>query len=517
MSKKYTVLHQDDAHFLMQHPDGSHFKVAKHAIDPVTRHEIQKLADGGDVMPADADAASAVAQFPAAPDVVLEGGVPDQQRGMASMPVTDERPLDSGLGAPTPTPPTRFGLPVAPPVPVGEGALKGAMLGDAMTAAQQKAASTDGTSAAPKPNVNAVPGYQAQQLRGIQEEAAAKADLGAKQAQVYDDLATRLTEADKTFQETHAKYTARTEQLMNDIASSKIDPNHYWADKGAASKVTAAIAMVISGWGAGLSHTNNLAMETINRAIDRDIDAQKADLSNKHTLLSQNLAMTHDLESATSLTKSNMLSIATAQAGKIAGQNAGPMAKANLDMLQGQLKGQFTRDNFELAKRQALSQFMTGGAGGAAGNPNFAALFAGDVKPEQFVTLPNGQMRLASSSEDAKELKKGQTSIASINSILQRMKAFRKDHGATVPGSAADDLGHQMREQLVLEMGKFADLARFTPEEAKRYEQLVSHPGRVRGDKFENSIQNLEDSLRDKMDTLYSNHLMGYKPVKAQR
>lgn len=537
MAAKYKVLHQDDSHFLMQHPSGNHFKVAKNALDHVTRNEIQKMADGGDVV-ADADVPLDESAQPEAPQSVSNWDA--LKRGFGAVPgaivegvKTAYSPIakaDAAMQKVYGTPGYSDAVPQAQPSDTP--AIDSAKSEDA---SEKPGLGVDTSLPAPSmPNIPQTPeqrqpksdssiqnpdglyDFQRQQMQGVQEKQKAEAALGQGQAKVYGELAGKLQAADDAFQKSHAQYQAQNERLMAEIAdpASKINPNHYWQNKSTAGKVTSLIGMLLGGIGAGLSGGENIVIKQINKEIDNDVDAQKSNLANKNSLFSKNLELTHDMESATALTKSNLLAVATALTGKVAGQNAGPMAQAASDQLQGQLKGQFMQQNFELAKRQALSRFMGGGAGGDAALP---LLFSGDIKPEQFVTLPNGQMRIASSPKDAEDLKKSQVALQEINSQIQNMKAFRQQHGATIPYTTADDQGHRLKENMVLSFGKLADLQRFTPEEAKRYEQLISHPGRANGAKFEQNIQDLEGLVRDKSNAIYTNHLMGYKPVNPAR
>lgn len=529
---KYTVLHQDDTHFLMRHPDGSDFRVAKRMIDPVTRMEIQKLAEGGEVQdpatdnldPAKVDAASAVADFTGSPAADLEGTIPNRELASAPpapklLPPSSQVAAGDGTGQI----PDSVAMPGAPDRDMtagGEGQAPSPRTAASTPSAPVPTAPLPAPGKAPVPATavpqagNALNDYQRQELKGAQEKAQAETDAGKATAALYGDVAKRLTAADEDFQTTHKMYNARSEQLMQEIASSKVDPNHYWESKSAGGKVSAAIGIVLAGLGGGLNRTgSNMALDTINKAIDRDIDAQKSNLANKNSLLNHNLNLTHNLESAMALTKSNMLAIATAQAGKIAGENAGPMAKANLDMLQGQLKRQFMGENFELAKRQALSKFMSG----AGGDSNLPLLFSGDVKAEQFVQLPNGQLKLANSPDDAKKVRETQTQIGTINDMVQQLKAFRTKHGATIPGSAANAEASRLQQNLVLEYGKLANLARFTPAEEELYKKQVPNPGILRGDKFEDAIKNLEELSRSKLEQTHRNYIMGYKPVKTVR
>lgn len=378
--KKYTVLHHDDTHFLMRHPNGSDFKVAKKNLDPRTTSEIKKMAEGGEVedptvglespdraMEEIYSALSTKAPPPEEFVSSLSGrSASDAQRpGLIStmfqnpgLNAEQARKLiaerDTSLPpAPTPTASSAAAKEM-PPTPRAPGAAADA----------PPAAPTAGATPTAEPSSGGDKGlydFEKQQLRGVDAQAKAQAEQGRQQAQVYDTLARNLQVADNDFKEKHAKYTERSEQLMKEVYDGKIDPNQYWENKGTAGKVSAAIGIALAGIGGGMSgQGGNVALDVINKAIDRDVDSQKANLQNKSSLLSKNMELTHNLESAVALTKSNMMAVATAQIGKIAGENAGPQAMAMRDQLQGQLKEHFKTINYGIAQNDAQQAFMNG-------------------------------------------------------------------------------------------------------------------------------------------------------------
>jgi hypothetical protein len=79
------------------------------------------------------------------------------------------------------------------------------------------------------------------------------------------------------------------------IRAMKIDPTHWYKEKGTAGSILAAISIGLGAFGAAMPHTanhENYALDIITKAIDRDVDAQKEDIANKRddvkTEMSQN-------------------------------------------------------------------------------------------------------------------------------------------------------------------------------------------------------------------------------------
>ena len=77
--------------------------------------------------------------------------------------------------------------------------------------------------------------------------------------------------------ESASKRVAEAQELRNE----KPDPQHWFKERGTAGSILAAIAMGAGAFGAAITHSPNFAMDIINKSIDRDIDAQTADLDNK--------------------------------------------------------------------------------------------------------------------------------------------------------------------------------------------------------------------------------------------
>ncbi len=377
--KKYTVLHHDDTHFLMQHPNGSNFKVSKRNLDPRTAAEIQKMSEGGDVEPtydttsdvsdgSDRNIASESSSTPFYP--TQDGRAPVSRM---ELPVSSQIASGDGSGE-VPT--------VAPQAPAferdkpmgEEGAPSSSVstnkpfyptpTGEAPQPREPAANSTPVSAGQAKGQSSSADGsglydFEKQQLKGVRDEAAIKAKQGLEDAAVYGTLAKDLKSSHDEFVTKLKRNDERSEKLFQEAMDSKIDPNRYWENKSTGGKISAAIGIALAGIGGGMGgQGGNMALDVINKAIDRDIDAQKANLSNKNSLLSKNLEMTHNLESAVAMTRADHLAIAAAQVAKIAGTNAGPLAQALSTQLQGQLKEHYKTINTGLAQSDAQMHFI---------------------------------------------------------------------------------------------------------------------------------------------------------------
>lgn len=78
-------------------------------------------------------------------------------------------------------------------------------------------------------------------------------------------------------------------QKSVEVAAKKtVDPNRYWNDKSTGGQIAAIMGIILSGLGNGMSGNGsapNQAAAMLNQAIDRDIEAQKADLGQANAVV----------------------------------------------------------------------------------------------------------------------------------------------------------------------------------------------------------------------------------------
>lgn len=124
--------------------------------------------------------------------------------------------------------------------------------------------------------------YQLSAAHDIYNDSIRKADLQRKlddHQDAYDRGKTqRMMEA------RDADRDAKAQDLFN----TKIDPQHWYKEKGTAGSIVAALSIAAGAFAAAMPHTGshvNQAEGIINNAIDRDVDAQKSNLDKKWKLL----------------------------------------------------------------------------------------------------------------------------------------------------------------------------------------------------------------------------------------
>lgn len=146
-----------------------------------------------------------------------------------------------------------------------------------------------------------IPLRGAQELGSIeQERLAMRADLGERELKAQEEAAARIEQDEAIFQqqkqEMEAELVSRRKEmdgLRTEIAATKIDPQNYFASQPTWSKVLSLISVGIGGFASGWSggRLQNTALQQLNEAIDRDIEAQKANLATKRGALAESQSL----------------------------------------------------------------------------------------------------------------------------------------------------------------------------------------------------------------------------------
>lgn len=142
---------------------------------------------------------------------------------------------------------------------------------------------------------------------------------------------------------------ARADQYEKAILNAEIDPNRYWGSKSTGQQILGCIGIALGGYGAGLTGGPNLAMEQLNRQIDRDIAAQKANLGKRESLYSQHLARTRDAAAAYQQTQADLLAMARGQVQLVADQFGGQEAAAKAQAMMAAISRQIVDNNEKAA------------------------------------------------------------------------------------------------------------------------------------------------------------------------
>ncbi len=181
------------------------------------------------------------------------------------------------------------------------------------------------------------------------QAAAAAAAKGREEAAAYE-AARKADEARIKAMETQAAETQKylddnmsmLQKSAGELANLKIDPKRFWADKSTGDRVLAGIGLFL---GAFNPNGGNRAVEAINRAIERDIDIQKADIEQKNRsyaarrgVLADMVGIFRDKRAAVEATRVAYLQNAQLQLSQIAAKYSGSEAAAKAGLLHGEIE-----------------------------------------------------------------------------------------------------------------------------------------------------------------------------------
>lgn len=128
----------------------------------------------------------------------------------------------------------------------------------------------------------AVTGIEAQQQAQIAE---AEAQAQRQREQALQEFQARQAQ----YEADQAKRQREVEELSADVAATKIDPANYFSQQPAWAKVLSLLSVAVGGFAQGYTRgqLRNTALDMMNDAIARDIDAQKANLASKRASVAE--------------------------------------------------------------------------------------------------------------------------------------------------------------------------------------------------------------------------------------
>lgn len=194
----------------------------------------------------------------------------------------------------------------------------------------------------------------AQKEQGIQAAAQAMGQQGQEEAKALDAGIQAHHEILNQAQDNMTRINGEIENVIGDIKDQHIDPNHYWNDKSTLGKVSTALGMILSGWGSGISGQPNMAVNFLNANIDRDINAQKANLGKQESLLSAYYKEFGNVKDAEDMARITQQSIVTDQLKQAAATAQSPLEKARALQAIGQLNIDKTQAMQQFALRKAM-------------------------------------------------------------------------------------------------------------------------------------------------------------------
>lgn len=201
----------------------------------------------------------------------------------------------------------------------------------------------------------------------VGQEAAAASKMASAQAAAYTTAEDNLKQWEENRRIVEEKRKEREQeqfnilqQRMEDVnKTAAVDPNRYWANKSTGDKIMAGIGIFLGGLG---RQGGNDALQIVQNAINRDIDAQKTQAQQKmnafqmqNNLYKSMLDQFGDERSAEHATRLMMMNMLEMNIKKVEAQNQGPMIQARSQQALATIGLKKAEIQGELAKAYANS------------------------------------------------------------------------------------------------------------------------------------------------------------------
>lgn len=205
---------------------------------------------------------------------------------------------------------------------------------------------------------------------GIQNEAAAVGNQGKAESKVLGDQMQFQQDLMQHAQQKMADNETEYHNFVQDVQDQHIDPNHYMSSLGVAGNIASAIGLILGGMGGGATGQENPALHVLSKNIDRDIEAQKAELGKKENLLSANMNHFKNIHDAVAMTSAMQAGIVINKLKQAEANAKDPIAKARAQQAIGQMYMDKVAPNLQ---KVAMNQTLMAGMGQAQQDPDKAA------------------------------------------------------------------------------------------------------------------------------------------------
>lgn len=191
--------------------------------------------------------------------------------------------------------------------------------------------------------------FQQAQNKILEDENANKAAAIRDQIRIQEQANDKINDIQK-------RMTEQMGMLINEVKDKKIDPNRFWNSMDTGQKVLAGISLFLGGFAAGMKGTTNSALEFLNKEIDRDIDAQIKDRSDKMNLYKINLQLLGDEKAAAMASKMQQLNLSALRVAQKSAMATDQMTKMRGEQMSNALVQQAAQIKSSIAMKEYLKQ-----------------------------------------------------------------------------------------------------------------------------------------------------------------
>lgn len=287
--------------------------------------------------------------------------------------------------------------------------------------------------------LEALKGGLGKQAAGLQAEATATGELGKKQANILEQQAMDQSFRQQMYEKNVASTLEDIKSTTDALQKEKIDPGHYLGSMSTAGKMSTIAGLILGGIGGGLQGRGNQALELVNAQIGRDIEAQKANMGKKVTLLEANYKKLGSMREAEAMTRLQMQDMFSNQLKMEAAKSQDPIAKARAMQASGQLEAANASAIGTMEARKALMS-------STAGTPEMKirAFIPENQQKDYYKELQDMQSMVAAHDNVMKafdEISKINTVSGRILSPYETSRRIEQIKGRVLPSLSKDTAG----------------------------------------------------------------------------
>lgn len=214
-------------------------------------------------------------------------------------------------------------------------------------------------------------GIYGENTKAIEARQAAESGLGQANSKAAIKYGEQLAERQKNF---NKDIDGKLDHI-NVLIAEQNDPknalkaNHYMESMDTPSRVATAIGLILGGMGAGITHQENPALKFLNAQIDRDINAQKANMDKRATVIGAYMNEYKDRMTAEQMARATQYALYANQVDKAGADAQTPIAKANALQASADLKSKIYPLVYQANVFHMANQGGGAGGQGRGGNP----------------------------------------------------------------------------------------------------------------------------------------------------
>lgn len=201
--------------------------------------------------------------------------------------------------------------------------------------------------------------------QGVGAEARAVGAQGKQEAQAAQQHQQQMQATQDNYNQKSQEIDAERMAVYNDLKNGHIEPQHYLQNLSGFGQAMTAIGLALGGYGAGINGGSNQAMDFLNKQIDRDIEAQKAEMGKKENLLTHLNQQFGNLKDATTMAKAMQMDLYSTKMQELAATSKDPIAQAKAQQIIADWHMKNEPEIMQMKMRQAALSGLQNGSGNA--------------------------------------------------------------------------------------------------------------------------------------------------------